>query len=421
MAIDFSKYTSGVNNTGIDFSKYTGGVSTGNIDFSKYTTGDIQPNTITPTDNILTKWAGIQNPTTYWQDAWNQVKTTVAHPIKAVENAFSAGVSSIGNALSGALNANIKLYTDRKQPFVNRLADYANAISADVGAVFSPIGAVFSVAEQIPVLKEAADVVNGVFTVTGNVIKFPVEGFIKALPIDQASKDVLSPAFGDLGALAGQIVLGGRVMEYVQGKILPVKEGEVIKPITIPKEDIVKLKEEARTYTDQAKTNLTQKVQPIEQPVIKETKPFQVDSVKVEKDATILQDKFQNDPSFQGTTFKEQSQRWNEFFKSDRQAALDAMTGKTKPPEGMVATAGAELFGKDPSLTLNELKRLKDSPMYVESKGGQELSLTRINGENTNPVKIVRDIERNMEKTAEKVTPKRETIKKIIKDITCQE
>lgn len=421
MAIDFSKYTQNIGANPIDFSKYTGGVSTGNIDFSKYTTGGMQPTAITPTDNILTKWVGIQNPTTYWQDAWNQVKTTVAHPIKAVENALGAGVGAITGAFKNVMNQPGNLlsnYTENK-PISNKIADFANAISADVGAAFSPVGAVFAAAEQIPVLKQAADVVNGVFTATGNIVKFPVEGFIKALPIDQASKDLLAPAFGDLGALAGQIVLGGKVMEYVQAKVIPGKE------VVIPKEDIVKLKEEAKTYTEQAKTNLqktTKPTQVTEQPT-QITKKIEIPQEKVNADAEILrgasQSEFKGDPEFQSKPFEQQARIFNEVNATDRAKAMDIATRRIPPPEGATSTAFAKLMREDANLTLEELNRLKDMPVAF-SEAGSELVSTQIGTKGrVDPVKAVIDIEKAMEKTAEKTTPAKKAVTDIIKKLSC--
>jgi GNAT superfamily N-acetyltransferase len=245
MAIDWSKTNK------VDWSQ------TGKIDWSN-------PSATKPTSNFATEWLGIQNPDTYWQDSWNQFKkVATTNPLETIGGALSAGAGAITGAFKNVTKqpGNILSNYTGNKPVVNKIADFANALGADVGAVFSPVSSIFAAAEQIPVLKQAADVVNGVFTVTGNIVKFPVEGFVNSLPIDQESKDVLAPAFGDLGALAGQIVLGGKVMSYVQGKLIKAKPGETI---VIPKEDIVKLKEEAKVYTEKAKTEVVKNRQPVE-------------------------------------------------------------------------------------------------------------------------------------------------------------
>lgn len=237
--------------------KYT--ASQPSKDASGFVSGSIaskyagQANPATPVDNTSTvdklgSFIGQPKLSTYIPDSLSQVKETILHPIKAIGNAISAGFNTIKGAFSNVINAPGNLpsdYTSNK-PIANKVADFAHALGTDVGAIFSPVSAVFAAAEQVPVLKQAADVVNAVFTPVGKVGDFAAEKFIDVLPINQQSKDTLKPAFGEVGSLAAQLLLGGKVMDLV------------IKGVGLDNAKIDTITQEAKNEAVQAKTSAVQ-------------------------------------------------------------------------------------------------------------------------------------------------------------------
>ena len=187
---------------------------------SRYTGG--QTPTIQPTSNIASDWLGIKNPTTYFQDAFKQFGDVITHPIQAIKNTVGAAVNAIVQPIKNVWTANKEIFAPN-QTVIQRTADILHSIGADAAVVFSPISAAFAAAEQLPILKEAADILQMPFAITGKIGDFAAEKFISVLPISQESKDILAPAFGEVGALAGQILLGGKIMDMVIKGIKPDK------------------------------------------------------------------------------------------------------------------------------------------------------------------------------------------------------
>ncbi len=148
--------------------------------------------------------------------------------IPQVGNAIVAGAQSIGNSLKNVYEAPGNQITDyfSNKPVSQKIADFTHALGADVGGILSPITATFAGAEKIAALKPAVDVVNAIFTPVGKIGNFATEQFVNVLPIDQASKNALKPAFGEVGGLAAQIILGGKALDLVT-KGLPFGKTEV--------------------------------------------------------------------------------------------------------------------------------------------------------------------------------------------------
>jgi len=256
----------------IDWSKY----QRPTIDWSKFYGKETQPQ-----ESTFQKWTGI-NPSTYVQESVEQVKQG---PINWVKNAIGSIYNTFTNAFKNAWKENKDLITtamDKNIPSygAQRWKELAEAIGADVGVVFSPITAIFSAAEQIPVLKQANDILIGVpMTATGEIGKIATDKFVDVLPISQESKEIIRPAFDQLGSTFAQLTLGakvvGRIMEgkkidakaveedvnlakqyeQISKKVIEQNHPEVIKAVkeikpvekAIPKE-LEPLAEEARKY-----------------------------------------------------------------------------------------------------------------------------------------------------------------------------
>jgi len=230
--------------------------------------------TIIPQTDTFSDWTGIQNKNTYFKDSWNQLVETIKHPIKTISSAFSAGLQTIPDTLQHAGTDIGEVFKTEGDNWAKNTADVMNALGASASVLFLPMTAIFASAEKLPVLKQGADVVNSVFTAAGKLAAFPAGKFVDVLPIDQEDKDVLKPAFEEIGTLAGQIILGGKVM------------GKLSKGFKkLGKEEIVKLKTEAITESKTAEqTVLKNKPELKEQEIIK-TKIEEPDFNKIVNDA----------------------------------------------------------------------------------------------------------------------------------------
>ncbi len=78
-----------------------------------------------------------------------------------------------------------------------------------LNAVFAPFSAALTSLSSVPVIGNAADLVNKFFAAVGSgASEVAQNDFIQNLPISQQSKDTLKPVVGGLAALAAQIALG---------------------------------------------------------------------------------------------------------------------------------------------------------------------------------------------------------------------
>jgi hypothetical protein len=240
----------------IDPSKYGAKVISTNNPLAKY--GATLVSTQQP--STIKQWTGIE-PKTYLQESWENVKQFVSNPIKTIGSAISAGVEAITGSAKRAVKETKDIFNGGQEKTSIRFRDYLEALSADVGLIFSPISSAFAAAEKIPVLKQAADIINIPFTATGKVGEFSAGKFVDVLPINKEDKDILKPAFEEVGTLAGQLLLGGKVMRMIE-------KGIGIKKSVIT-EEVKKTKVEAQ----QARTILEEKVK------VEESKPS--DDIKV--------------------------------------------------------------------------------------------------------------------------------------------
>jgi len=237
--------------------KATGGFVPGSI-VSKYS----GQQTVTPETDTFADWTGIQNKNTYFKDSWNQLVETVKHPIKAIGGAFSSGIQTIPETLTHAKTDIGEAFKTEGDNWAKNTADVMSALGASASVLFLPMTAVFSAAEKLPVLKQGADVINSVFTAAGKIGAFPAGKFVDVLPIDQDDKDILKPAFEEIGTLAGQILLGGKVM------------GKLSKGVKkLGKEEVVKLKNEAITESKAAEQTVLKNKPELKEQVVEKAKP----------------------------------------------------------------------------------------------------------------------------------------------------
>lgn len=166
-----------------------------------------------------------------------------------IKNAAIAGYKAFAAPWEQSVSGSSELPTG-KEGTAQTVSDLAQTASNVAGDLFSPISAVFAAARQVPGLKEATDIINIPFTATGAAGREVATDFIDALPISQNSKDILKPAFGQLGTLAGQVLLGGKLLDMVTKDVPITQENvqEVVNDTKIQEQNIApKVSEETKT------------------------------------------------------------------------------------------------------------------------------------------------------------------------------
>lgn len=227
---------------------------------------------VPPKSNFLTDWLGVKNPDTYVQDYSNTLKENVQNPVQSGIDTLKAGAQGAIEPVKNVVGAYKQLSQDAKGNSLSSvIADTLKLGTAGAGVLFSPINAVFSAAQKTP-LKPAADLLQAPFAVTGKIGGFAGDKFTDVLPISQEAKDILKPAFNEVGTLAGQILLGGKVLEKVMGG------GKV------DQKTVDTLKEETKTQVASTEVKPTPSFEPLPTP---NAEPLAPVSPKIAPESTI--------------------------------------------------------------------------------------------------------------------------------------
>ncbi len=133
------------------------------------------------------------------------------HIIKSFKDSFNYGTEAVGQMLDDYKNGTGSTAGD--------VANLAKLTAATAGMLFSPVSGTFEAAQDFPVLKQVADAINVPFSVLGLAGAYGSGKVIDVLPISQASKDILKKPVADLGSLAAQVFVGGKIMEYAGDRI----------------------------------------------------------------------------------------------------------------------------------------------------------------------------------------------------------
>lgn len=107
-------------------------------------------------------------------------------------------------------------YIDITDP--QTIANTAHFVSGLAQAAFSPITGLFKLAQKTPGAKQVADVINLPFTASGIAGSWSTGKAIDWIPdstLPKESKDVIKEPLKELGSLAFQTLLGGKIMEKV--------------------------------------------------------------------------------------------------------------------------------------------------------------------------------------------------------------
>lgn len=142
-----------------------------------------------------------------------------ADPKKAIGDYWNG----IKDSVIGAANNLTDVIEQSKKSSDSTAADRANSalklLSSTGGALLSPITSLFSAANDIPVLGTASKLISLPFEVlgdSGHDIAYPI---VNSLPISKEAKNKIVQGVGDIVALAGQIVVGGKIDSAMGGLI----------------------------------------------------------------------------------------------------------------------------------------------------------------------------------------------------------
>lgn len=174
-----------------------------------------------PSSNYFGK--AVSAVTNYANESANtvgNVANAIAHPIKTFQKLPSffteparQGIEKAGESLYGLATNN-----DTSKFSPSKVAQLSGIISGIAQTAFSPITGLFSLAEKTPGLKQVADTINLPFTGAGFVGSFGTGKIIDWIPesvLPKESKDIIRVPLQELGSLASQVLLGGKIMEKV--------------------------------------------------------------------------------------------------------------------------------------------------------------------------------------------------------------
>lgn len=237
----------------------------------------------------------------YAQDSANTVTTfnkAIASPWQTIQKSPEPFTEPY---IAGTKKAGEGLYQVAAEPGVaNKVAGTAKLISGLAEAAFSPLTGLFKIAENTPGLKQVADTINIPFTASGFVGSWSTGKAIDWIPdsiLPKESKDIIKGPLQEVGALAGQIVIGGKIMKNIEryaseGKIITPEEAKKIVAESTSVENKIPITTPKSLYAEYRKSQGYEPYTPSDQlptidfgPKVKETLPvIQVgESIKLTK------------------------------------------------------------------------------------------------------------------------------------------
>lgn len=208
------------------------------------------------TNNIL-EWFGIEpDYLKNTKDVWTRT------PIESIKEAGKSFVGGVKGAISSVKEKQKEYTTAIKTPGTPLSKKIATAVSGEVAVLsawLSPISSAFEAAKELPQLREASTLLSAPFAITGKIGQFGADKFIDVLPVDQTTKDTLRPAFEEAGSLAGQVLLGGKIMNKISKGIKVDKKviDETVKEVKIQEPEV------AKAIKSKLVTDITKKTEPI--------------------------------------------------------------------------------------------------------------------------------------------------------------
>jgi|GEM_PF-4144606 len=205
----------------------------------------------------------------------NFVKNPIDTTQKVIKESFldpyMEAVNRAGEGLADLFNN----YGMAKTSTAEKVAGAAKVVTGGVGAVLNPITGLTTLATKNPVTKVPADALNKGFEYLGVPGEFVVDKTINVLPISDESKDIIREPLKEVGALASQIILGGKITKKVDEYIKARKEvtPEVAKKIVAEAKNEFEQSQPISTPKSKYKEYLDQqgyeKIKPVEElPII---------------------------------------------------------------------------------------------------------------------------------------------------------
>jgi hypothetical protein len=214
----------------------------------------------------------------------------IASSVLEEKNRFITPMSPVEAKVSAVKNYAKTIYEIDKDS-IQRVKDFfsktetksekvAKGLKAAVGVAsvaFSPITALFEAPKDIPALGTLSKIVTLPFAFFGDLGSMEFKQALEVLPINKKTKETLSEAVGEIGALAGQIAGGGKA--FKSGKEFLTKKKELVEKFgEKDAETIIKKAEEKATIKPES---ITEKVP--EAPKIDFNKFIPKEEVKAEE------------------------------------------------------------------------------------------------------------------------------------------
>lgn len=193
---------------------------------------------------------GIDQPTSILGNFWGGVKDTFAQTTQAVKDIVSSvksekeklvtpsstpqmAVSLVKNYAKSIYETDkeeiqrVKDLFSKTQTKSEKVSQGLKVITGGVGVALSPITALFEAPKDIPILGTLSKIATLPFAVAGDIGSTEFKEALDMLPLDKKTKTTLNDAVGEIGALAGQIALGGQ--GFKKGKEFLTKKKELVK------------------------------------------------------------------------------------------------------------------------------------------------------------------------------------------------
>lgn len=367
-------------------------------------------------------WTGVKN---YANESANTViglGNLFTHPVKTIQEGiktafldpYLATINKAGEGLATLTNNYGKVKTTKAE----KVAGGAEVVTGTVGAFLNPITGLFALAERAPGTKQVADVINLPFIVTGKIGEFTAEKAVDMLPdtfISPQAKDIIRQPIKELGSLAGQIILGGKILKKLETysiegkKVTPEIATQVVKEATLEVKNTIEPPQVSQPTQQMSVTEWKANDKPVFTPQATEVGIVKPSKLGVDLETRALAEKIQTDfgqlPEYKTMNMVDQATRAMDLVKSDPAKAQRILDLKEAPPADLRlgsiygAMEDRAIKGGD----VNSIIDLAKSKIpTIASTLGQEVKAFDVLRESDSPVQALRDVIQSRVKSAEK-------------------
>jgi len=365
--------------------------SRGGLTPFKYEPYTPPPAPVAPQSLISRATSSIKNYAQASADTVVPFGDAVLHPIDTAKKVANAYIDPFVGGLKRAGTGVKELVSE--PGMANKVADTADIIAGLAETAFSPITGTFKVAEHTPGLKQVADVLSIPPTALGIGGSFATGKVVDWMPISQESKDIIKAPLQEVGSLAAQVLLMGKVMSKVS-EFSKAKDIKELTPV------------EAKRIVEEAKAETVQK--PVVEtttptlapelpsgPVSAATRPLDTNRVsgvaqRIEADAVekgLIKAGETDLAGYNGFTRKDVYEKITYEINLGDKNLKDLLTGEKPLPEGIppqkMSVAIENYLERNPNPELS-LKLLKSELTGSRSQAGSDLAASK--GANPNSI-----------------------------------